>query len=153
MRYIIFSITLLMLGCKNKNDIDKETKAIQSILERDRTAHFSRIPDLFISGFADSMISVNRGIVRVATPGERKKRISEYFSSVEFIKWDDVAPPIIRFSDDLSMAWAILQKQVILSSTDSTGKKITDTADYAWLSVFRKYDGEWKGEVNVSTNK
>jgi hypothetical protein len=51
------------------------------------------------------------------------------------------------------MAYAIVQKQVILSYPDSLGATITDTADYAWISIYRKYNGRWKIETNASTNK
>ena len=64
-----------------------------------------------------------------------------------------MAEPVIRLSDDGSLAYAIIQKQVILSRSDSLGKPIIDTTDYAWISVYRKQKGEWKVECNVSTNK
>ena len=52
-----------------------------------------------------------------------------------------------------SLAYAIVQKQVILSYADSPGKKLIDTTDYAWATIYRKKVGEWKAECNVSTNK
>ena len=137
----------------NKFDKQKETLAISGLLQLERKAHFSRNVDLFMSEFADSMISVNKGKVSVATPEENKKRISSYFDSIKFIKWDDVKDPVIRFSDDGSLAYAIVQKQVIVSYPDSLGKTLIDTTDYAWASVYRKQKGEWKVECNVSTNK
>ena len=71
----------------------------------------------------------------------------------EFIKWDDVAEPVIQFSDDGTLAYAIIQKLVILSYPDSSGKKFIDTTNYAWASIYRKQKGEWKVECNISTNK
>ena len=80
---------------------------------------------------------------------QNKKRIEPYFSSVEFIKWDDVAEPVIRFSDDGTLAYAIIQKQVIVSYPDSAGKKFIDTTNYAWASIYRKQKGEWKVECGM----
>ena len=99
------------------------------------------------------MLSVNKGKLSVDTPEENRERIGKYFGRVEFIKWDDVVEPIIRFSDDGSLCYAIIQKQVIVSSPDSLGKKLQDTTDYAWASVYRKQKNELKVECNVSTNK
>ena len=123
------------------------------MLQTERKAHFDRDVELFISEFADSMISVNRGVVSIPTKTEHKERIGKYFGSVQFIKWDDTAEPIIRFSDDGSLAYAIIQKDVILTYPDSTGKPFYDTTHYAWSSIYRKYHNEWKVECNISTNK
>ena len=151
----VLAFVIFLSGCNTgeKFDQEKETKAITALLLQERKAHFDRNTDLFVSEFADSMLSVNKGKVSVATVGENRQRISRYFSSVDFVKWDDVAKPVIRFSDDGSLCYAIIQKQVILSSLDSLGKKQLDTTDYAWASIYRKQKGEWKVECNISTNK
>jgi hypothetical protein len=154
---ILFLLLLIAVccSCKYKNSFDKkkETQAIQALLQQERKAHFDRNVELFISEFADSMISVNKGEVTVASPEENKKRIGSYFGSVTFIKWDDVVEPIIRFSDDGSLAYTIVQKLVILSYPDSRGTTLIDTTSYAWVSTYRKQKDGWKIECNVSTTK
>jgi len=122
-------ITLKSYSCTSKDGFskEKETRAIVALLQQERKAHFDRNAELFMSGFADSMLSVNRGKVSVASPDENRKRINAYFGSVQFIKWDDVTAPIIRFSDDGSLAYAVVQKQVILSRQGSPGKWVIDT--------------------------
>ncbi len=72
---------------------------------------------------------------------------------MEFIKWDDIAEPIIKFSNDHTLAYVIVQKQVILETKDSTGKTAIDTTNFAWTSIYRKQQNEWKLECNISTNK
>ena len=154
MKYLFCSwLLLLLVACNNTADLDKERKTLLAMLQTERKAHFDRNVELFISEFADSMISVNRGVVSIPTRTEHKERIGKYFGSVQFIKWDDTAEPIIRFSDDGSLAYAIIQKDVILTYPDSTGKPVYDTTHYAWSSIYRKYRNEWKVECNISTNK
>jgi hypothetical protein len=149
-----FLLMMALLGaCSAKPDLAKEEKAIRALLQQERKAHFERDTDLFVSEFADSMINVSKGKLNRSSIEENKKRIGKYFGSVTFIKWDDVADPVIRFADDASLAYAIVQKQVILSYPDSTGATFTDTTDYAWVSIYRKQSGVWKVETNVSTNK
>jgi hypothetical protein len=149
-----FFVLLLLVSCSFKKvNLSKEEKAIRNLLNQERKAHFEKNVDLFVSEFADSMISVNKGKVTKLSVEQNKKRIEPYFSSVEFIKWDDVAEPVIKFSGDGTLAYAIIQKQVILSYPDSSGKKYIDTANYAWASIYRKQRGEWKVECNISTNK
>jgi hypothetical protein len=149
----LLMLLTVMISCNSKTDLTKEEKQIHDLLKQERKAHFDRDVQLFMSEFADSMISVNRGKVTVATPEENKVRIGKYFGSVQFIKWDDLAEPVIRFSDDGSLAYAIIQKEVILTYPDSTGKAFYDTTKYAWASIYRKQKGVWKVEANISTNK
>lgn len=153
MKQYIILLTVIAFSCNSKTDLAVEEKAIRSLMKQERKAHFEKNVDLFVSEFADSMISVNKGKVTKLSVGQNKKRIDPYFSSVEFIKWDDVAEPVIRFSDDGRLAYAIIQKQVILSYPDSSGKRLIDTTNYAWASIYRKQRGEWKVECNISTNK
>lgn len=153
MRYLISFLATLLIACTSKPDLEKERQTILSMLQTERKAHFERNVDLFISEFADSMISVNKGLVTSPTKAEHRQRIGKYFGSVQFIKWDDTAAPVIRFSEDGSMAYAIIQKDVVLTYPDSAGKAFYDTTHYAWSSIYRKYNGEWKIACNISTNK
>ena len=154
MKYLFCCFLLLFLpACNSNADPDKEKKIILAMLQTERKAHFERNTELFISEFADSMISVNKGIVSVPSNREHNERVGNHFGRVQFVKWDDTAEPIIRFSDDASLAYAIIQKEVILTYPDHTGKILYDTAQYAWASIYRKYKNEWKMECNISTNK
>jgi hypothetical protein len=126
MKYLLLFLPVF-IACNSKPDLEKERKTILSMLQRERKAHFSRKVEMFMSEFADSMISVNKGVVSSPSKEENKKRIGNYFGSVQFIKWDDVAEPIIRFSDDGSLAYAIVQKNVIVTYPGTTGKTINDT--------------------------
>lgn len=142
-----------ILSCSSKPDLETAKKEIKTLLQQERKAHFDRNVDLFVSEFADSLISVNKGKVTTLSPEQNKKRIEPYFSSVQFIKWDDAADPVIRFSDDASLAYAVVQKQVILSYPDSFGNSFIDTTNYAWVSIYRKHKGKWKVEANISTSQ
>ena len=150
---LLIFLSFLMPGCSSKVDLETAGKEITDLLQQERKAHFERNVELFMSEFADSMISVGKGKVSIATQEENKKRIGKYFGNVEFIRWDDVVAPVIRFSDDASLAYAIIQKQVVVSYPDSLGIPFFDTTDYAWVSIYRKQKGGWKVEANVSTNK
>ena len=149
-----FPVILFFSSCSpDPIDIAEEEQKILNLLQQERKAHFEKIVDLFASNFPPNAIMVNKGKVSQPSVEEFKKRFQTYFNSVEFIKWDDIADPIIRFSADASIAYAIVQKQVIVSYPDSLGKKITDTTDYAWATIYRKQKGNWVGECNISTNK
>jgi hypothetical protein len=141
-------VVIIIISCQTKPINEEEI--IKALLKREQTAHLTENVDLFVSEFAEGMIGVNRGEVTQHTKEEHQERISQYFKSVEFVKWEDKAEPIVKFSDDKSLAYAILQKQVIVMRNDSPQ---SDTTHFAWISVLRKQNDEWKVECNVSTNK
>jgi len=150
-----FAILLFsLLNCTTSSvNLADERHAIQAILQKERKAHFEKDIDLFLSTFSDSIISVYGGAVEVNTPADNKARFGPYFKSVEFIKWDDTAEPMIDISDDGTMAYAVLQKEIVLTYPDTLGNALTDSANYAWVTVYRKINGEWKAVCNASTSK
>lgn len=150
---VLTAFMYLLSGCTTAPDLQKEEAAIRRLLQQERTAHMERDAELFISEFADSMISVNRGGVSALSKEEHRKRIGDYFGSVRFILWDNLAEPEIRFSSDATLAYAIIQKKVIVARQGGGDGFATDTTEFAWVSVYRKQKGEWKVECNVSTNK
>ena len=151
--FIVLSFCSILVSCSNVNKNEKDVEAIKNLLQQERGAHFQKDVALFVSEFSNNMISVNKGVVSQLSTEEYKKRFAAYFNEVRFIKWNDVTKPIIKFSEDHSLAYAIVQKLVILERKDSTSKIVRDTTNFAWTSIYRKQQNEWKLECNTSTNK
>ena len=144
-------LVIIMAGCSNKPDLEKAHEEISALLLSERKAHFDKDIDAFISNFADTVISVYDGEVTKNTPADNKARFGPYFKSVEFIKWDDTAPPIIDISDDGKLAYAVLKKTIVLTYPDTLGNPLIDSANYSWVSIYRKFDDKWKVVCNAST--
>lgn len=107
-----------------------------------------------VDGFASDMISVNRGKISGMDPEKDRQRFQQYFDAVSFKKWDDINAPVIRFSEDHSLAYMIIDKIVVLDTRDTLANKVEETTHFAWVSIFRKQkDGEWKLECVASTNE
>ena len=152
--YLLLVICYLSISsCSKTIDLVHEKKIIGELLEQERKAHFANDVDLFIAEFADTTISIRKGSVNTQTSAESRKRVESYFNSVEFIHWDDVAPPLIDISEDGSIAYAIVQKNVVLTYKDTLGVPLMDTTNYAWVTIYKKLDGEWKMVCNASTEK
>src|SRR5688572_449140 len=100
---LLLMFSLALISCYKKIDIGKDREALVQLLAQERKAHFDKDIDLFISSFADTVISVYGGEVDLNTPEDNKARFGPYFKSVEFIKWDDIEEPRIDISDDGSM--------------------------------------------------
>jgi hypothetical protein len=150
----IVSFCLLVLSCSPDQKQDDKIELLR-LHELQREAHFSKKAGAMVDLFADNLLSVSGGkIYPLASREADQKRFQNYFDAVKFVKWDDVTPPKIRFSDDHSLAYMTIDKLVVLETSDSTGKAIEETTHFAWITIFRKQEsGEWKIECVASTNE
>jgi hypothetical protein len=155
MRQILNVIVLVTIcGCAGPVTQD-DAATIKLVHDLQREAHFSKNPEMLVEMFADDFISVGRGIVdSILVREEDVQRFQDYFSSVEFKKWDDINAPIVRFSDDHSLAYTVVDKMVVLERLDTAGTKIEQSIHYAWTAIYRRQKGNtWKLECITSTNE
>jgi hypothetical protein len=142
----------LCAGCTTNTTTPVRTNlnAIKEILATERRSHLEKDVSLLLSKATDPVLSVSNGKVSQITPAQSKKSFSEYFNSVEFIRWDDIHDPIFNFSDDSTLAVVTVQKIVVLKEKPT--EKV-DTSLYAWTAVYRKTGDEWKMIVMTSTDR
>jgi hypothetical protein len=139
-RYFLFPAMLLLLivSCRyaNRPDLEVEKKKLLILHKEQQEAHLGENAKQFVDQFADSMFSVNRGKITITTKVTALKRFNDYFSNVEFKKWEDLNPPVIEFSADASMAYMLVDKQVILAYTNKKNILIEESTHYGWVSIF-----------------
>lgn len=148
-------IPVLFSACQQspKIDLEKEKEALLREHEAQRDYHFNKRVHEFADQLSENFISVNGGSITKPTRQENMERWTAYFNAVEFEKWDDMRPPEIRFSDDASMAYMIVEKDVTLKSENDNGQLERSKTHFAWISIFRKVEGRWKIEAVASTNE
>jgi hypothetical protein len=147
---IIYTTIVLLTGC-NGPQSQTDKLEILAILNNERHAHYTNDAALFLSEFSDSTYQIKKGAVKYLAKDLSKIQITEYFNSSKIVRWDDLQPPIIQFSKDHTMAYAIIKKRVVTMPANMTGKE--DTTIYAWVSIFNKTTDQWKLVCNVSTEK
>ena len=116
-----------------------------------RAAHFNHDAKAIYADFADDFVSVDAGQVKMPDRDAGMKRMQAYFDASTFLEWDDITPPIIRISDDATMAYVINHKKVRLLAKDKAGKMQEDIEVFAWVAIYKKVDGRWKLASVVST--
>ena len=148
-------IAALFMSCNKQNhlNIDIEKEKILKMHNAQRDYHFNKDSIAFVNQLSKSFISVNKGQITMPKAEENTARYHHYFSSVEFIKWDDVAKPIIKFSEDGSMAYTIVDKIVAVTYKDENEGEIIGKTHFAWTAIYKKYGDEWKIDCATSTNK
>lgn len=151
----ILLVAILFLSCKNESsfDLNKEKKAILKLHNKQRENHFKKDSIAFANQLSKNFISVNRGKITSPKTEETIKRYHNYFSSVEFVKWDDISQPIIRFSNDGTLAYTIVDKIVETTYIDVNGNKKNRITHFAWTAIYKKYDNEWKTDCVTSTQR
>lgn len=150
---LISLITLLACDTTKEVDLELEREHILKLHNAQRDYHFKKDSIAFANQLSANFISVNKGIISSPKQKETISRYHSYFSSVEFLKWDDVTDPIIKFSDDGSMAYTIVDKIVAITHQDEHGNTVEGKTHFAWTAIYKKYDDEWKIDCVTSTNK
>lgn len=148
---IILASIFLLLGCQQRINLEHEKQAILTLHDTQRQAHFEKNVEMLIENDAADFIQVNRGKISSPSRQEKAARFQAYFDAVAFVQWDDVTPPIISFSDDATMATAIVNKMVVLKLKQENMR--LDTTYFAWLAVYKKTNGHWELYQMASTNQ
>lgn len=115
-----------------------------------KTAHLTYNAELLLGNSPEPPVTLSRGNVIRSTRVEDLARFKNYFSSFNFLEWEDIVPPVIRISKDGTMATKIVQKRV-------RGTRKGDTVEqhtiFAWLEVLEKVEGKWRLTTIASTDK
>ena len=148
----ILFLVLVLSSCSAAFDESEARKEILKLHELQRTLHVEERAAEF-AALIDGIVSVNRGLVTQATHEENVDRMTNYFNTVDFVKWDDINPPVIRFSDDGSLAYTIVEKEVIVKYMNEHKEMLLDTTIFAWTAIYRKQDDNWQIENITSTNQ
>lgn len=152
-RLFVVVITLLALYpttiiAQRRINLAREKEELLKVHHIDRQAHFQTDPNLILRHAADEFIAVSNGKVSRSTREEVKKFFEGYFKNAKYSQWDDLEPPVIKISNDASMAWMIVRIKV--SRTEGGSQKETSFV-YAGIMTYEKKNGKWVRVANVST--
>lgn len=136
---------------KQKGDLEKERAALLEVHRTDRRAHFETDVNLLLKHSADEFISVDGGKISRSTRAEVRALFEDYFKNAKYYEWDDLEPPIIRISNDASMAWMIVRIRVKRTQKLASGEEKERAFVYAGIMTYEKWKGKWVRTANVST--
>lgn len=130
-------------------DAGDDRAALMQHHEMQQKAHLTYDAKLLADLQTDPVINVSRGEINEFSREQILERFESYFGSVEFEKWKDMQEPIIRISDDGTLAAMVVRKHVMLHEKGKPDEK--DETIFSWISLFEKVDGEWKIFAIAST--
>ncbi|GAB4237478.1 MAG: hypothetical protein Tsb0034_12650 [Ekhidna sp.] len=145
----------MIFSCGSKPEMtEQEARAqVLQLHHAQRDYHFNKDSIAFAGQMSENFISINRGEITTPTREATISRYNGYFSSVEFVSWDDVTEPVIRFSDDLSLAYTVVDKVVRVKYQDENGVEQEGETHFAWTAIYRRKGENWKLECVTSTNQ
>jgi hypothetical protein len=149
-------VTLLMIVtgcCRQEPDADLLHAEILELHRGFIKAHLEKDVDFIVKPTAPGYLFVSNGMVEEMDAAEMKGMLSAYLDSTEFTEYGDVADPIIGFSDDCSLAWAIVQVRVAGTRALADGTSHTYDTIWAWITLYQRSGDEWLRIADVSTDR
>jgi len=143
-------LAIIALSCVRKDTVE-DVDILMGFLKQEQTAHLTKNVPLLLEMFHDTVCQIKNGEVTCQTKAQMEERITRYFNMVEFIKWEDSHPPVLTFSDDLTLAHILVQKRVELTVKDSLST--VEKTNYAWTELWKKKNGHWKLYTVTSTDQ
>jgi len=132
-------VAVLQLACGPSPE--DHAAALRSILEAERRAHLETDAALLAANLADTLVSVDEGLVTRTARENVERRFAAYFEGAEYRTWDDVEPPVIQVSADGRMAW--VSRRVAVERVEPDAGAPATQFESAWTATYEKRDGRW----------
>ena len=135
------------------SDPEAETARLRALHQRDIEAHLKGDAEWLAGHSSDSFFSVDRGEVSFPSAAEREAMFRSYLGATTFTEYRDLREPVVRVSDDGSLAWMAVQVKVAGAQKDASGGERPLEFVSAWVMLYEKRDGEWVRAGVASTFK
>jgi hypothetical protein len=132
-------------------NLEKEKAELLRLHQSDREAHFKTDVEALLENSPEEFITVGRGKINRSSKADTRKMFTGYFRDAKYFEWDDVEEPIIRVSNDASMAWMITRTRVRRVQKNADGTEKEEKFVYAGIMTYEKREGRWVRVANVST--
>jgi hypothetical protein len=146
-------LVIAALGCHRQPDLESLRGEILDLHRSVIQAHLDKDAAFLARPTSPDYLSVANGSVRPMDADELERMLSVYLDSTEFTEYRDVAEPLVGFSRDGSLAWAIVQVRVAGSRSLPDGSSRAFDTRWAWITVYQRHGDQWLRLVDVSTNR
>ena len=127
-------------------DREREIASLREMHAREIRSHVERDAAWIGATTAEQFVSATSGRIDRTTRDAVQSFFEGYFEGATYPVYEDLEPPVIRVSDDGSMAW-ILSRTRVRRVRDGTERAFV----YAGIMTYEKRDGSWVRVSNAST--
>jgi hypothetical protein len=153
--FLVIIGSVILMSTQTGCSADTEGHDLSQILalhEKVLQAHRVNDVNMLMEDAAEDYVLVTSGEVIYPTVDERELRFGEYFAITTFDKYEDSIAPVVRISDDGSLAWLIARVSVS-AVQEVSGQEQPLEFISAWIELYEKRDGRWTQTGNVSNFK
>jgi hypothetical protein len=139
-----------LLGLDLPATREDDRRALVEIHERDVRAHVETNVDAILENQGDSFVTASNGAIATATKADVEAFFTRYFRGAKYHEYATLEGPVIRVSDDGTMAWVMTRTRARRTQTVD-GVANDRNFVYAGAMMYEKRNGAWKRIANVST--
>jgi ketosteroid isomerase-like protein len=151
--FLIVAIAVGLTTCQDQFDPDKGHAEILALHQGFIDAHLRKDASSLAAPIPDDYLFVANGGVDTQNAEDVRENLQSYFDATTFSHYADTDEPIIGFSKDGTLAWAIVQVRVAgTSHRDPEADREFDT-QWAWITLYERRNDEWSRIADVSTNR
>jgi hypothetical protein len=108
---ILMAILVFCQGT-HRSGREAELKAMKEVLRAEKQAHLDHDVEQILALCGNVVIYIDRAEIEIRPAEQIRERFERYFSSTEILEWSDIEDPIIKVSDDGTLAVAIVKKSL-----------------------------------------
>ena len=152
-KIILVLLFIVCAGCQSHPNFDELKSEILTLHETEIKAHWTIDIDFFVKNISNEYLAVSNGEIHNRTVEEIRSSFTRYLNNTDFKEYKDLREPIIGFSKDGSLAWAIFQIKVTGTHQMDDGSEGDLDFTCAWMTLFERQDDRWIRLTDVSTFK
>ena len=149
---LVLTALLLFAGIafgQNKNDIEKEKKAIQTVISEHMDAIDSLDADMLLEGVTEDIIDMPANMPRLVGKQAYSKYFSTWIGFFKSLKQKEMS--FVPYEFVVTGDWAFQIGTYSTKFTLQDDSLIEDTGNYVW--IFNKdHDGNWKWARVISNS-
>ena len=153
--WIIMSIGSFILfeGCHSRPDYKKIKEEISALHKANINAPLEKDISFLTQNISDPYFVVKNGEISRPDFGEIKSNFNDYLKHTTFTEYREVEEPLIGYSNDGSIIWAVgkIKVQGVSKMDDGTEKSLDFTC--AWITLYKCVNDKLIRLGDVSTFK
>jgi hypothetical protein len=150
--FFLLCLAVAYIGCQSRLDKEILKSEVLEFHKKFIDDHLNKNVESFIEDYTEDYIFVAHGEINQPSKEEFKSSFTNYMNSTTFSEYRDLEEPIIGFSKDGSMAWAIVKVKVAGTQNMEDDFQKEFDVTYAWITLYERQSGKWIRTVEVSTN-
>ena len=129
---------------------DREA-ALRRVLAEERQAHLATDAGLLARNLADTLISIDDGVISFQPRARVREQFEGYFAGARYSAWEDDVAPVIRIGPSGDLAWVARRVRVARDEPDLGGGTTRRAFTGAWTATYTWTDGGWRMTSVTST--